>query len=416
MDKTVIIDIHRLSKNYILLHNHHNEQNHALSNISLKINSGERWGIIGKNGSGKTTLLKILAGIVKPDSGNASLLGNINYILDIGGNFIPELSGYENIALFFKMNGIAPHQAKKWIANAVDFAEIGAAIHQPVKTYSAGMFLRVAFAAILQVKADILLVDEIFNAGDASFRDKIKKYFSSQSDYLQTLLLASHNPDEIFEFCTHCLWLDKGKIIKSGSVKEVMEAYYFEMAKDNALSYSKLIEASAQKKNQSHSLFPFENDLLIIENFTITASSNAPTITYESGIHFEIEIVKKTKSNIVKPQIIILDYTKKPILTLFPQIASKADEENKKLKFFVGKIIYKADISPHLLTSGIFYAELRFGKDADLDNEFNEEGARLPETVSFEINKSNSLEYASHTENVFVRPEADWKIETMPIN
>lgn len=412
MDKTTTISIHRLGKKYALKNQNNEIQNEALHDISLQIKSGERWGIIGKNGSGKTTLLKILAGIIKPDTGNAQLTGNVNYILDIGGNFIPELSGKDNIALFFKINAIDESFIQGWVENAIQFADIGNAIFQPIKTYSAGMFLRVAFAAILQVKADILLVDEIFNTGDAAFREKIKKYFSSQSGFLQTLLLASHNPEEVFEFCSHCLWLEQGKIKKTGYVKDVMEAYYFHMAKENSLNYNKLLDSQTKDFHSRHSQFPFENELLIIQDFKILPKEKTTPITYESGIHFKIDIIKKTKENILNPQIILLDYTRKPILTLFPKIASQADTTNKKLRSYQGKISYTTNIAPYLLTSGTFYAELRFGKDADLEKDFNEEAARLPESIGFEIQKSNTLEYASRTENIFIRPDAEWKIKT----
>lgn len=382
----------------------------ALEDVSLKVNRGEKWGVIGRNGSGKSTLLHILASIIKPSSGEVEIYGSLGQILEVGGNFIPDLSGRENIMLFLKLKGRSKQEVLEQIDNIIEFAAIGAFIEEPVKTYSSGMFLRLAFSVILQLKSEILLVDEVFNAGDALFREKLKTYFKESLELNTTMFLASHNPEEILEFCTHCLWLDKGRIIKKGKVNDVLQSYYYEMAKENSLNtnLAQSIDPNI-KESLLRKIENFENDYFTLVLFTSETPIGFNSLTYESGILFKIKLKLKGVGDRLYPQIIIYDYQQKPVLTFFPNPQSELSKIAKKLANYKGLVEYVCFLPPQMLTYGQFYADLRFGKNIDINSEFNEEACKINKKIFFQIERSSSKEYIGRTESIFIRPEVKWE-------
>lgn len=408
----VIIDIQHLSKSYT---QRKYDKINSLHSFSLPIHQGEKWGIIGKNGSGKSTLLSILAGIVKPTSGEIKIYGSLSYILDVGSNFIPELTGKENVSMFLSLHGCSNAKINLLFDKVAAFADIGAFINQPVKTYSNGMFLRLAFAASIQIESDILLIDEVFNAGDAAFREKLKQHFNNQFDSsAQTVLLASHNPDEIMEFCTHCLWLDKGHVIQTGRAKDVVSAYYRSIHQE---SINHKHQENIKDKNvfQTKIENEFENEILKLLQFKVDRVEEAKVISYDTGMTFFVSVFKKSDSVSIHPQIVIYDYQQKPVLTLFPQIGSAVDLACFDLRRYTGPLTFSVTLPPMLITYGYFFAELRFGRNLDLNNDFNEEAGRIQEKLFFVIEKSTLNEYIGRTENVFVRPKSDWQMNrTMP--
>ena len=198
----------------------------ALDEVSFEIQQGETFGIIGKNGSGKSTLLQILADIMKPTRGKVSVNGKVAALLELGSGFNPENTGYENIYMNAAILGANKQEIEKKIETIVQFADIGEFINQPVKTYSSGMYIRLAFAVAINVEADIILIDEALAVGDIFFRQKCYDRLNELKKDGKTIILVSHSMNEVEQFCDRALLLHRGKQILLGKSSEVVKWYY----------------------------------------------------------------------------------------------------------------------------------------------------------------------------------------------
>lgn len=202
------------------------ERVHALKNISFKINKGESVGIIGKNGAGKSTLLKLMAGVSSPTSGEVIINGRISPLIELGAGFHPELNGKENIFL----NGVILGMEEKFLIDKfqeiVDFSEIDMKfIYTPVKYYSSGMYMRLAFAVAIFTQPDILLVDEILAVGDTAFQAKCIKKMEEFKKQGVTTLFVSHSMEAVKAFCQRVIYLKEGKVVFDGDVNEGVNKY-----------------------------------------------------------------------------------------------------------------------------------------------------------------------------------------------
>lgn len=197
----------------------------ALKEISFEIYQGECFGIIGKNGVGKSTLLGLIAGILKPDKGKITVNGKVASLLELGAGFHPELTGRENIIL----NGIILGMTKKEIMQKIDeiiaFSELEEFIDQPVKTYSSGMLARLGFSVIAHLEFEILLVDEILAVGDLSFQKKCREKFQEFKRKEATIILVTHNLQEILSLCDRTMWLENHQIKMLGNPEEVVQSF-----------------------------------------------------------------------------------------------------------------------------------------------------------------------------------------------
>lgn len=198
---------------------------YALRNISFNIDKGEILGIIGDNGSGKSTILKIIAGVLNPTEGDIAIKGRVSALLELGAGFNGEYTGIENIYLYGTMMGKSKEETDKDIESILAFADIGEFIHQPVKTYSSGMFARLAFAVAINVNPDILIVDEILAVGDQNFQIKCMKKMKEMMSGGTTVLYVAHDINAIKRFCTKVLWLKDGQIQEYGHVDRVTDKY-----------------------------------------------------------------------------------------------------------------------------------------------------------------------------------------------
>ncbi|AIQ61210.1 ATP-binding cassette domain-containing protein [Paenibacillus sp. LMG 31459] len=198
---------------------------HALNNISLVINKGETVGIIGRNGSGKSTLLKILAQVSTPTTGSVHIQGSVSAILELGAGFNQEYSGLENIYLNGTIQGKNKEQMNKKLNDILAFADIGDFINQPVKTYSSGMFARLAFAVAINVEPDILIVDEALAVGDMKFQAKCFRKFEEMKTKGTTILFVGHDVSSIRKFCDKAMWLHQGKLVAFGDTLGVTAEY-----------------------------------------------------------------------------------------------------------------------------------------------------------------------------------------------
>ncbi len=197
----------------------------AMNNLNLTIKKGEIVGILGRNGAGKSTLLKMITGVVVPTSGTLEVKGKISSLLELGTAFNSELTGEENIYQHGQVMGLTREEIEKTKQDIIDFADIGNHLYQPVKTYSSGMFARLAFACAINVDPDILIVDEVLSVGDMAFQLKCFKKFQQFKEKGKTILFVTHSITDILKNCTRTIILQEGRKIFDGGVKDGVELY-----------------------------------------------------------------------------------------------------------------------------------------------------------------------------------------------
>lgn len=197
----------------------------ALSNINIEVNKGEIVGIIGRNGSGKSTLLKVIAGITAPSSGTVQTRGTIVPLLELGGGFHAELTGRENLRYFTIMQDFDKNKTSGIIQQAIEFADIGHFIDQPIRTYSKGMRSRLAFSISIFLNADILLLDEVLAVGDVYFKEKSYEKMLEMLKSGKTIIMVSHSFKEVTKTCSRAILLEKGEIVMDGKPDDVMQLY-----------------------------------------------------------------------------------------------------------------------------------------------------------------------------------------------
>ncbi|HAM71706.1 MAG TPA: ABC transporter ATP-binding protein, partial [Verrucomicrobiales bacterium] len=203
----------------------------ALKDVSFEIKAGDVVGVVGHNGAGKSTLLKILSRITDPTTGFAEIRGRIGSLLEVGTGFHPELTGRENILLNGAILGMARHEIERRFDEIVDFSGVEKFIDTPVKRYSSGMYLRLAFAVAVHLESEILLVDEVLAVGDAQFQKKCLDRMQSVSQSGRTVLLVSHNMSAIRNICTRGLILEGGRLLEYGEVNSVTDQYLSRMCR-----------------------------------------------------------------------------------------------------------------------------------------------------------------------------------------
>jgi lipopolysaccharide transport system ATP-binding protein len=210
----------------------------ALKDVSLQINQGDVVGIIGRNGAGKSTLLKLLSRITVPTEGKIRIDGRIASLLEVGTGFHQELTGRENIFLNGAILGMSRAEIIRKFDEIVEFSGIEEFLDTPVKRYSSGMFVRLAFAVAAHLEPDILIIDEVLAVGDAAFQ---KKCLGKMGDFAQsgrTILFVSHNAEAVRNLCQRCIWLKDGRIYKDGSADEILEDYFNDTAGDISFSFA----------------------------------------------------------------------------------------------------------------------------------------------------------------------------------
>jgi|SRR5580658_8001891 ABC-type polysaccharide/polyol phosphate transport system ATPase subunit len=203
----------------------HNEPFCALRNVSFQLEDGESLAIVGPNGAGKSTLLSLAAGLTSPDQGVVRVNGRIAALLELGAGFHPDLTGGENLVLNAALLGLSRRKTNELFDRIVEFSGIGEFIDDPLRTYSSGMVMRLAFSVAIQCEPDILLIDEILAVGDASFQAKSKAALVSFRRAGKSMLFVSHSPGSVREMCDRALWIDHGSVVMDGHVEAVLEAY-----------------------------------------------------------------------------------------------------------------------------------------------------------------------------------------------
>ncbi|NQT57504.1 MAG: ABC transporter ATP-binding protein [Bacteroidetes bacterium] len=283
---------HRLKEAFHPLKKSYHEDFYALKDISFNILAGTTTGFIGQNGSGKSTLLKVLTGIIQPSSGTIHVNGKVSALLELGTGFNPELTGLENVFFNGTILGFTKKEIQEKLESIIDFAEIGDFIHQPVKLYSSGMFVRLAFSTAINVDPDILIVDEALAVGDSYFQVKCMNRMKQFKDEGKTILFVSHDPGAVKTLCDKTYLLEEGKIIDSGAPDKVFDYY------NSLISLKKRDRLSLDKDKLRKRT---GNRKIEIIDVKIRNKDDIATDTFVSGEAVKIVIQAKANERIENP-------------------------------------------------------------------------------------------------------------------
>ncbi len=295
------------------------KEHYALKGVDLEIYKGETVGIIGTNGSGKSTILKIITGVLNPTSGTVKVDGRISALLELGAGFNMEYNGIENIYLNGTMMGFSKKEIDAKMDDILSFADIGDYVNQPVKTYSSGMFVRLAFAVAINIEPEILIVDEALSVGDVFFQAKCYHKFEEFKEMGKTIVFVSHDLSSISKYCDRVVLLNQGVKLGEGSPKEMIDAYKQvlvgqyplpENDDQNLLNDDEIESAAAslEEKKEVNQDLAVNPDLLeygtraaVIENYKITDDMGRDTGTVLKGKKCSVSMTVRFEEDIEAP-------------------------------------------------------------------------------------------------------------------
>ncbi|OJG55313.1 ABC transporter ATP-binding protein [Enterococcus haemoperoxidus] len=321
---------------------------YALKDVTMQIEKGEMIGFVGENGSGKSTILKIITGVLTPTSGSMNINGKISALLELGSGFNPEYSGYENIFLNGMVLGFSREEMQERVDDVIKFADIGDHLYQPVKTYSSGMFVRLAFAVAINVDPDILIVDEALAVGDLEFQLKCMEKFTEIKNSGKTILFVSHDVNSVRRFCDRTFWLKNGEVVEHGDTMDVTTNY------ENFLKKKSIKTVDREKTIQNEETVP---DIIEIDKATLLNFALEP-----------LEIVTQDEKVIVK-----LEYTVKNDTIKSPVcgVAIRTVDNNYvcglntlldgvKIPWKKGKNVFYLEYGKMSLLTGEYYFDIAF--------------------------------------------------------
>ena len=243
---------------------HFRESSHkdilVVNNVSFSVDRGEMIGLIGQNGSGKSTLLKLLTRIIYPDKGQIKINGRVSSLLELGAGFHPDFTGLENIYMNASIFGLTKKEINKKINKIIEFSELNEYIHNPVRTYSSGMYMRLAFATAINVEPDILLIDEVLAVGDASFQRKCLNRIVELKNSGKTIVLVTHDHSVVERLCDRAIWFDQGQIKVIGHPKDVVNEYLSFLAEKDQKKSQELEDSFSKKEIQQENPDNFKLD------------------------------------------------------------------------------------------------------------------------------------------------------------
>ncbi len=300
MSDTLAIDVKNISKSYQIYEKPQDRLKqsfargrkqyfrafNALSDVSFEVKPGETVGIIGRNGSGKSTLLQIICGTLSPTAGEVTVNGRIAALLELGAGFNPEFTGRENVYLNAAILGLSPSEIDEKYQSIVDFSEIGPFIDQPVKTYSSGMYVRLAFSVAISVDPDILVVDEALSVGDLNFRNKCMRRIQELRDSGVTIFFVSHDLGTVQTICDRAIWLKDGQVEMSGPSVSVCQEFHAHMS------------GHVDKQQVEDVIIQQMSDLAEFSKIKLKAptdGSGTPYFDVKDSVEFELELNRKVE-------------------------------------------------------------------------------------------------------------------------
>lgn len=285
----------------------------ALSEVSFQVKKGECVGIIGTNGSGKSTILKIITGVLNPTGGTLTVNGRIQALLELGAGFNMEYTGIENIYLNGTMNGFTEQEIESRMQDILDFADIGDYVKQPVKTYSSGMFVRLAFSVAINIDPEILIVDEALSVGDVFFQAKCYHKFEEFKKMGKTIIFVSHDLSSVSKYCDRVVLLNQGVKLGEGSPKEMIDDYkrvlvgQYELPEsksESSLLNDEQIQVAVQKKaakQDTSKLLEYGTKEAVIEQFYMTDDRGTESKSIIKGSEFTIHMKVRFMADLPAP-------------------------------------------------------------------------------------------------------------------
>jgi ABC-type polysaccharide/polyol phosphate transport system ATPase subunit len=306
----------RTLKETILRQRIYQETINALDHVTFDVPRGKTLGIIGSNGSGKSTTLKLIAGTSRPTSGELTVNGRVSALLELGAGFHPDFSGRENVYLDGAIMGLSKQVIDERFDEIVEFSGLQEFIDAPAKTYSSGMYLRLAFAVAVNVDPDIVLIDEVFAVGDQAFQRKCLERIDGFKSEGKTIVFVSHSLDAVRSLCDEAVWLDKGRLRAQGSTDKVTDYY---LAAVNDLEESRLaVEAGYDKDEMRWGTRRGE-----INAVEMLGSDGQPRYTYETGDNMHVRITYRAKERLQDPVFGVAIYRSDGILVFGTNTSEK---------------------------------------------------------------------------------------------
>jgi lipopolysaccharide transport system ATP-binding protein len=342
----------------------------ALKDVSFDVARGERIGIIGRNGAGKSTLLKILSRVVYPTEGEARIRGRVTSLLEVGTGFNDALSGRENIYLNAALHGLSRAEVDARLEDIIDFSEIRKFIDTPVKHYSSGMRMRLAFSVAAHLEPDVLMLDEVLAVGDLSFQRKCLDRMDGLTSEGRTLLFVSHSPDAITRFCTRCLWIDDGRITMDGPVDEVLSEYLKVMRGLSPTLRNTTAAPPAASQVMDTTVASIARAELIDARIINADRATATTVGIDEAVGIELIYDIKIGGKIVEPAIHIR--TEQQVMAF---VAAYTDPERSESNSAPGRYTTTAWIPPNLLNTGVYYATIALVTPDPLERHASHENA-----------------------------------------
>ena len=341
-------------------------EHYALRDVSFDIKKGETVGIIGTNGAGKSTILKIITGVLSPTEGEVTVDGRISALLELGAGFNMEYTGIENIYLNGTMIGFSEEEIDARLDDILAFADIGEFVNQPVKSYSSGMFVRLAFAVAINIDPEILIVDEALSVGDVFFQAKCYRKFEEFKQEGKTILFVSHDLGSISKYCDRVILLDHGKVAGTGSPKEMVDRYKRLLVNQWPDAEEKKLPKSAKNREKTGWITPFEMNPGALEygdkraemlGFLVEDANGLQTNTIEKGAEFTLKVRVQFHTKIEDP---IFAFTVKDMRgteitgtnTMFERIATPTGEDGD---IYVVSYTQRADLQggEYLISFGL---------------------------------------------------------------
>ncbi len=294
--------------------NRYSKEFWALEDVTFDIARGSTVGIIGRNGAGKSTLLKLLSGVSAPTRGEVELNGPVSCLLELGTGFHPDLTGHENIYVSGLYMGLDRTTMDALYEDIVDFAELGEFIHQPVRTYSTGMYMRLAFSVAICVPADIRIIDEVLGVGDAYFFGKCLRRIRELSQQGCTTVLVSHDNGAVLRLCSRCLWIEQGRVKADGPPLEVITAYLHSIYEKHDRNMARGRHACSEAQKVSHALRSSES--IRVDEVTCLSESGKPMNEFPMGAPMIIRIMYQSEVDLSEAVVSVVVYREDGVTVL----------------------------------------------------------------------------------------------------
>lgn len=370
----------------------------ALKNVSFEVREGETLGIIGRNGSGKSTLLKILSRITRPTSGEARVRGRVGSLLEVGTGFHPDMTGRENIYLNGSILGMKKREIDRKFAEIVDFSECHAFLDTPVKRYSSGMLMRLAFSVAAHLEPEILIVDEVLAVGDALFQRKCMGKMGGVAKEGRTVLFVSHNMQAIRSLCSRTILVEQGQIVFNGATDQAIARYLATATESQPVLKEEHI------KNCYEGLVRREQPTIRVTEVAILNREGRPQQEFFSDeeILFSVSYECYTRIGDLRILIIVNDQFNQPLLA-----SQSVDTEETSLRQQVEPGSYAAlcRLPPHFFGEGTFFVDLYVIN-------FRIEHLKLHRILSYRVRfQPYNRILSGNTDTVPIRPKFSWEIQ-----